>query len=949
MATYRGKCWQFGLAGAFVMSGVALKDNYVLAQITPDATLGTERSVVIPNAPVGDLTADQIGGGALRGTNLFHSFSEFNVANGQRVYFANPVGIENIFSRVTGNNVSEILGTLGVDGTANLFLLNPNGIIFGPNARLDIAGSFFASTANSLVFENGVQFSATNPQAPPLLTINVTPGLQYGRDRLKPIVSAGNLAVGQNLTLAAGTLNLQGQLYADGDLSLLATDAVQIRDSPANPFIAAARGQLLVQGDRKLDIFALNHPESGFFSGEAMLLRSANPVQGDAHYTTGGRFRIEQLDGTLGDLSSPGDPIIRAGGDVSINTYQGASLHIFAGGQVDLGTVTITGADAGTAGVNFIVEDVTLSDATEIAINGGTQPTLDVRAGMNPAEIDGALGLSGVFGVLNPANPVTQTRTSGDINIGSISINAPNGLVFLTNQYKPDPSLSGGVVALGTIRTDDASGGFLGNGGSVVIDARGGITIGDRIDASSGSGDAGNITLIAQDALLQAGRSEASIALDNSFIVSNTKGPGQGGDIAIRTGSLSAINGAQIESSTEGQGNAGRVTIDARDTVRFDGVTAQGRSGIVNSIKRGATGNSGGVEITTGSLFVLNGAQLQARAEGQGGESGDITIVARDTVSFDGVGRIGGNSSAAITSLERDNIGRAGNILIRAGSVSLTNGGQLQSNTIGVGDAGDVTIIADGQVLIDGEAPNRRSSEILLRVNKEGIGNGGNITIEADSLSLTGGAQLITKTEGQGDAGNVRIVARNSVSFDGVSVSDRGRRSGVISSVAAGGVGNGGAIDIQTKLLSVTNEARVDASTLGTGDARDLTISTEKLTIRDGASILASTFGPFDAGDIIVNATDSVVIAHDGVIASAVTEDATGNGGDIKIETGSLYLVDGGRVETRTLGFIPAALASQYANTPYDVAVLADNPVAYWRLDETSGTTAVDASGNNFN
>jgi filamentous hemagglutinin family protein len=89
--------------------------------------------------------------------------------NGQRVYFANPIGIENIFSRVTGNNVSNILGTLGVNGNANLFLLNPNGIIFGSNARLDINGSFLATTAHSFQFPGGTQFSATNPEAPPII------------------------------------------------------------------------------------------------------------------------------------------------------------------------------------------------------------------------------------------------------------------------------------------------------------------------------------------------------------------------------------------------------------------------------------------------------------------------------------------------------------------------------------------------------------------------------------------------------------------------------------------------------------------------------------------------------------------------------------------------------------------------------------------------------------
>jgi len=201
------------LAGYFAL---AFSTGSALAQITPDDTLGAESSIVTPNANVGGSVGDRIDGGATRGANLFHSFLEFNVGNRQRVYFANPTGIQNIFSRVTGTDPSQIRGTLGVDGGANLFLLNPNGIIFGQNAQLDIAASLVATTANSLLFENGFEFSTRNPQAPPLLTINLSPGLQYGSNRSGAISNSGNLAVGQNLTLAAGNLNLQGQLQAGG-------------------------------------------------------------------------------------------------------------------------------------------------------------------------------------------------------------------------------------------------------------------------------------------------------------------------------------------------------------------------------------------------------------------------------------------------------------------------------------------------------------------------------------------------------------------------------------------------------------------------------------------------------------------------------------------------------------------------------------------------------------
>jgi filamentous hemagglutinin family protein len=142
-----------------------------LAQITPDATLGDEASTLTPNAVLQGEIVDLIGGGAIRGSNLFHSFQEFNVNEGQQVYFANPDGIASILSRITGGNPSNIFGTLGVDGAADLFLLNPNGIVFGENAALDIEGSFYASTAEAIPLGDGI-YSATEPEQSSLLTIN---------------------------------------------------------------------------------------------------------------------------------------------------------------------------------------------------------------------------------------------------------------------------------------------------------------------------------------------------------------------------------------------------------------------------------------------------------------------------------------------------------------------------------------------------------------------------------------------------------------------------------------------------------------------------------------------------------------------------------------------------------------------------------------------------------
>src|SRR4028118_2105477 len=184
-----------------------------IAQIIPDNTLGPESSRTVPDT-INNLPSDRIDGGATRGSSLFHSFREFNISEGRGAYFGNPSGITNIFTRVTGGNPSNILGTLGVLGNANLFLINQKGIVFGPNARLDVRGSFLASTADSIVFNNGVEFSSANPLAVPLLTVNIPVGLRF-RDTPGAIVNASSVTqVIEGTTIPVGLAVPPGQTLA---------------------------------------------------------------------------------------------------------------------------------------------------------------------------------------------------------------------------------------------------------------------------------------------------------------------------------------------------------------------------------------------------------------------------------------------------------------------------------------------------------------------------------------------------------------------------------------------------------------------------------------------------------------------------------------------------------------------------------------------------------------
>ena len=191
----------FSLGCCTLAQAIAL--NSASAQVTPDNTTDTN-----VNADGNDFT---IQNGDRAGSNLFHSFRDFNVPNGGSAFFDNADDIVNIFSRVTGGNISNIDGLIKTND-ASLFLINPAGIIFGAGARLDLGGgSFYGSSADSILFEDG-EFSATDLENPPLLTVNAPIGLSF-RDNPGDILnrSVAN-DVGLEVTEAANISLIGGDI-----------------------------------------------------------------------------------------------------------------------------------------------------------------------------------------------------------------------------------------------------------------------------------------------------------------------------------------------------------------------------------------------------------------------------------------------------------------------------------------------------------------------------------------------------------------------------------------------------------------------------------------------------------------------------------------------------------------------------------------------------------------
>ncbi|HEY9294800.1 MAG TPA: filamentous hemagglutinin N-terminal domain-containing protein, partial [Phormidium sp.] len=193
------------------------------AQIVPDRTLpnnsivtpikDTRSSVTVPGQ--GTPVIHLINGGSQTGNNLFHSFQEFSLPTGHTATFNNAVEISNIITRVTGNSISHIDGLIKANGRTNLFILNPNGIIFGPNAQLNIGGAFVASTAQAISFADGTQFNANSTGTTPLLTVSVPIGLQMNSPLRSPsgiLVQGSSLQVqpGQTIYLVANQINFIG-------------------------------------------------------------------------------------------------------------------------------------------------------------------------------------------------------------------------------------------------------------------------------------------------------------------------------------------------------------------------------------------------------------------------------------------------------------------------------------------------------------------------------------------------------------------------------------------------------------------------------------------------------------------------------------------------------------------------------------------------------------------
>ncbi|NES84942.1 MAG: S-layer family protein [Moorea sp. SIO2B7] len=804
MARNWRRLWHLSII-SIILSGASVNLLSPLrAQIIPDNSLRSENSVVTPlNGQV-----DRIDGGLRRGSNLFHSFQEFNIREGQGAYFANPAVIENIFSRVTGSNASRLFGTLGVLGNANLFFINPNGIIFGPNARLDLRGSFVGSTASSIAFSDGIEFSATNPEAPPLLTVNVKPpiGLRFegnpgtiinqsrATDNSGQIVGV-QVEPGQTIGLIGGEIDLAGGVIkAPGgriELGAVATGSEVSLNSANNDF-SLGYEEVENFGDIQLSQQAVANTsgEGGGFIH----------VQGrNVHFTQGSGLVAD----TLGSID---------GGGINISAEQfrledESFVSAFTFGAGKGGDVTILASKEveliGTGFENF----------QQIFVVGALTGNLSPSALRN-----------GIF------TGTASIGRAGDIIISTPSLLLKEGASVLTFTSPLSEGKGGNVVVTASESVEIIGSGVntitLGSGiaGDLTIDTKKLIVRDGAIvsTATLGEGAGGNLTVKASDSV-EITSTPAGIIIPTIIVSNSIGGMGNAGNITIDTQQLMVKDGAQISAGSGSSiplisvgGQGGNLTVKSTELVEISGISADGKFQSIVSAGTLTPSAAGNILIETGKLIVQNGGVILAnsgnsftRGDVDKGPAGNLTIKATESVEINTTTPFPRSGVSSRTESKSD----GGNIVIETGKLIVQNSGVL-TRTLSSGNAGDLIVIANEVELI-GKRPNFAPSGLLANAESSASGNGGELSIKTERLLIRDGGAVSVVADGTGTAGNIRIET-SSLTLD----------NGNISAQTASKTG--GNIQLQVQDLLLLRRGSQISSTAGTaeagGDGGDLTI-----------------------------------------------------------------------------------------------------------------------------
>lgn len=722
---------KFWLSSGIILFYLLAPKPTTAQQIVPDQTLPTNSNVQLNGKTF------EIKDGTEVGKNLFHSFEKFSIPEGGIANFISNPAIQNIISRVTGGSRSDIYGTIKVnEGNANLFLLNPKGIIFGPNASLDIRGSFIASTASSLKFADGTEFRTDDTQTTPLLTMSVPMGLQFGAN---PGSIVNQSVFRNNDNKDVGLEVLSGKTLA------------------------------LVGGDVVLDGGILTAPGGKIELGSVAGNNLVSLKQIDQSWVFGYEGIQNFQDINLSNAAFV-DTESDKGGDIQI---QGRNVILTGGSQV------ISATKKNQAG------NVKVSASDKLELAGTTTDSFDT--GLFNRVRQAAQGGGGSLQIETKQLIVQGARISASTDGGQgvdLNVNASESVELV--------GIPGKATGLLAQVYENATG----NGGNLTINTKR-LSVRDGAQVSTttyGARNAGNLTVNASESVsLKGTTTDGNFSSGLYAQVDNTSGvaTGNAGDLTITTKKLEVIEGAQISAATLSEGNGGKLTINASD-IFLNGSTPQAkptpedqkRSGIfVAAFKNDLNdsrvlGNVGKLNITTGQLTVENGARVSAQNFGSGeggsatlnvgklviqkggevradsfaqGSGGTIDVNASESVQVIGTGTIGSTLVPSKLSAEATSSGSAGDVNITTPRLNVRDGGEVSVSGKDSGQAGNLTITANNIRLNNGNLTATTNA-----------GEGANITLKnVDQLLMENNSLISAAASGDAKGGNITIDAAN--------------------------------------------------------------------------------------------------------------------------------------------------------------------------------------------
>jgi filamentous hemagglutinin family protein len=855
---------------------LACYPSLTLAQIAGDGTLGTQ----VNGAAIAPCTGVcTISNGTTRRGNLFHSFGQFSLPNAtDQANFQTTPAIQNVIVRVTGVGqpfISNLNGTIATSNPANFFLLNPNGIIFGSGASLNIGGSFLATTANRMQFADGTVLRANDPA--PLLTISVPIGLQFNQtpasiqaQGTRLLADSGDFfadfaLVGGNVTFNNSIIQAPGrriEVSAVGENSTVKFELTGDRLSLSRVAATPRRDITLIDGSR-LDA------RSGSGGGDVMM--------------TGQNITLSSGFILAGILAEIDNSATNQAGDITINA---ANLQLNQRGTI---ANSVSQGAIGQGG-NIIIT------ASGVEALGGSAIQTITSGNGNAGNIRVEAGSLNVTDGSQILSATVSTGDAGNVRVTANTIS----LAGSTPDGRNRSRIASEVLNTGSGRAGDVTveTGFLS------------ATNGARVSATTfGRGNGGNVHVSANTIVID-GRAPGGGSPSGIGSQVAPQGLGQGGDVTIATGSLTATNGAVITANTFGQGDAGKVSVMA-STIVLDGTdpASGGPSAISNEVSGAGRGRGGELTVKTGSLRITNGARVSAATFGQG-DAGKVQVTA-NTIFLSGTGSNGENPSVIGSEVGSTGSGRGGDITIEAGTLTITNNAAVSASTFGNGNGGNVRVTAN-TISLDDIAPNGQlGSGIASQAGFTGRGNGGDVSIKTEALTVRDGAAVSASNFGSGSAGNLDIIAQtmhldlgeisaSAVSGNGANINlNVGdllllRHNSQISTSAglAGAGGNGGNINITTPrgfLVTVPNENNDITANAFNGSGGRVTINAQSIYgfIPRSRDELVQLLGPNQLDPRLLPTNDITASSQFGLSGSVTvnTPDLDPNRGLVQLPT----------------------------------------------------------------